>query len=378
MHPATSTTPLPGSGALARRRMSRLGTLATASAVAITALASGSTLAANGDSQVLLDVVTADAPAVVTIAVTTDSVAAATQRGFGGQSLPQVQGSGSGVIIDSDGLILTNRHVADAATSVTVTMADGRTYPGTTVGVDTLTDFAFIQIDGSGLPTAPLGDSSNLQVGQMAIAMGNPLGELPGSVTTGIVSGLDRTIGVADRSGLGGTTLRHLIQTDASINPGNSGGPLLDGDGNVIGVNTAEAGPATGIGFALPIDLAKPIIDQVRAGQPIERPWIGIAYQDINAQTASDAALPIKVGAWVRADPASGQSAVVAGSPAATAGLQDGDIITSLDGQSVDPQHQLDLLLLRHGPGHTVTLEVLRNGQTVAVDVSLGTRPDAV
>ena len=378
MHPV-DITKLPRSTAPRRdRRAPRLVGLAAASAVTITALVSGSTLGASGDSEALLDVVAADSPAVVTIDVTSGASNAMSQRGFGNRPIPQMQGTGSGVIIDPDGLILTNRHVAGDATSVTVTTADGRTYPGTTVGVDTLTDFAFVKIDATGLPAAPLGDSSNLQVGQIAIAMGDPLGELPGSVTTGIVSGLDRTISVSDSMGLGGTTLRHLIQTDAPINPGNSGGPLLDGDGMVIGIDTAEAGMASGIGFALPIDLAKPIIEQVRAGQPIERPWMGIAYQEIDAQVAADASVPVDAGAWIQAPVASGQSAVVAGSPAATAGLQDGDIITALDGQSVDAQHQLDLLLLQHAPGDILTLDVLRDGQAMTLDMTLGTRPDAV
>jgi S1-C subfamily serine protease len=329
-------------------------------------------LGANGDDEVLIDVVETTAPAVVTIQVTADAPTGMR----GGASTPQVQGSGSGVIIDASGLILTNRHVAGDAEDVIVILADGRQYDAETVGVDTLTDFAFVQIEDpdADLPVAVLGDSSDLRVGQMAVAMGNPLGELPGTVTTGIVSALDRTIQVADPSG-GGETLRHLIQTDAAINPGNSGGALVDGDGEVIGINTAASGGATGIGFALPIDLAKPIIDQVMAGEPIARPWIGIHYEEVDAQVAEDNDLAVSNGAWVHAD-ADGVQAVLANSPARDAGLKDGDIITAIDGQAVDADHPLDLLLLQHGPGDEVTLSVLRAEATVEVSLTLGTRPD--
>jgi len=384
------TTSLPGDPGRPRqlraRRLARFPGLATAAslgaatALGLSAMSGAPAFAAAGDNTVLMDVVAKDSPAVVTIVVTTGGTPLANRgnkgnNGNGGALTPQATGSGSGVIIDPSGLILTNRHVAGDATSVTVTLADGRTYPGKTVGVDTLTDFAFVKIDAKDLPTAPLGDSSTIRVGQMAVAIGNPLGEFPGTVTSGIVSGLDRTIDVADPVTQTGTTLRHLIQTDASINPGNSGGPLLDGDGKVIGIDTAEAGSATGIGFALPIDLAKPIIDQVLAGKPIERPWIGIQYTELDAQSAADNKLSVTSGAWIHADPQSGQAAVVAGSPAKKAGLKEGDIVTALDGQTVDSMHQLDLLLLLHAPGDTVTLTVLRDGATKSIDLTLGTRP---
>jgi S1-C subfamily serine protease len=281
------------------------------------------------------------------------------------------------VIIDPSGLILTNRHVAGDATSVTVILKDGSTYDGETVGVDTLTDFAFVKIDGAGLPAASLGDSSAIRVGQMAIAMGNPLGEFPGTITAGIVSGLDRDIMVADQMNQSAESLRHLIQTDAAINPGNSGGPLVDGDGSVVGINTAASGDATGIGFALPIDLAKPIIDQVLAGDPIERPYIGIRYQDLDAQISQDNELAVTLGAWVHVDTQGGEKAVLANSPAKDAGLKDGDIITLIDGQAVDQEHPLDLLLLQHAPGDKVSLTVLRGEKSITVALTLGTRPAA-
>jgi S1-C subfamily serine protease len=370
------------------------GIVSAADAPAATAPAVTSQAA--GDNTTIMDVVEKTAPAVVTINV--QSTATDSQLPFGGGNGPQgfvQQGTGSGVIIDPAGLILTNHHVVQDADKVSVVLADGRTFDGTVAGIDTYTDLAFVKIDASDLPAATLGDSAALRLGQLAIAMGDPLGEFPGSVTSGIVSGLDRSIIVADPMRGGANRLNHLIQTDAAINPGNSGGPLLDGDGKVIGIDTAQAGSAQGIGFAIPIDLAKPIITQVLAGQPIARPWIGIYYEPVDAQVAKDNDLSVSDGAWIHVDQSQqgqqgqgqqgqvqgqvqGQpipSAVVADSPAAAAGLKEGDIITAIAGQQVDQEHPLDLLLLSHAPGDKVTLTVLRDGSSTSVDVTLGTRP---
>jgi serine protease Do len=327
-------------------------------------------LAAAGDSPVIIAVAASAGPSVVTIDVT--GVANANSAG-GGQ---QFSGTGSGVIIEPDGLILTNHHVVQNAKQVTVTLTDGRHFPGTVKGIDTYTDLAFVKIDATDLPALALGDSSALQVGQLAVAIGDPLGQFPGSVTAGIVSGLDRTIDVASETGGAGSTLRHLIQTDASINPGNSGGPLLDGDGKVIGIDTAEAGSSQGIGFAIPIDEAKPIIEQVKAGKDIARPWLGIQYQELDAQIAKDQNLATNAGAWIhKPQQGSTSPAVVSGSPAEKAGLKADDIITELAGQAIDPTHPLDLVLLEHAHGDKVSLTVLRDGKTISVDVTLGTRP---
>ncbi len=338
---------------------------------------------AAGDNETIIDVVEKVAPAVVTINVTSN-VTESQAPGQNGQNGPQgfvQQGTGSGVIITADGLILTNHHVVEDADKVSVVLADGRSFDGTVAGIDTYTDLAFVKIDATDLPTAELGDSSTLRLGQLAIAMGDPLGEFPGSVTAGIVSGLDRTVVVSDQTSGGASRLTHLIQTDAAINPGNSGGPLLDGDGKVIGIDTAQAGSAEGIGFAIPIDLAKPIIEQVKAGQDIARPWIGIYYQPIDAQVAKDNDLSVTEGAWIHVsqDSQSGQTdvpdVIVADSPAAKAGLKADDIITAIDGQQIDQEHPLDLVLLTHAPGDTVTLTVLRDGSSQSIDVTLGTRP---
>ena len=299
-------------------------------------------------------------PAVVTIQVSSASSA----------------GSGSGVIVDPNGVVLTNRHVVAGATTVTVVLASGRELAGTVHGIDTLTDLAIVKVDATGLPAATIGDSNALKVGQTAVAFGNPLGEFEGSVTAGIISGLDRSVLVSDRASGSAEALRHLIQTDAAINPGNSGGPLVDSNGRVIGINTAEAGQSEGIGFAIPIDVAKPIVAQALAGQEITRPWIGINYQELDAQLAAENDLEVEAGAWIHRAPSTGTgSPVVANSPAEKAGLRDGDIVTAIDGLAVDRTHPLDTLLLAHAPGATVRLTVIRGSETLQVDVVLGTRP---
>jgi serine protease Do len=286
------------------------------------------------------------------------------------------QGAGSGVIVDPDGLILTNRHVVGDGGSLTVYLEDGRSFKGKLVGVDTLTDLALLRIRAAGLPAATLGDSSNVEVGDQAVAIGNPEGDLPGSVTAGIVSALEREILVGDAAGIEAPeSLRHLIQHDAAINPGNSGGPLLAGDGSVIGINTAMAGGSQGIGFAIPINLARPIVTQVLAGDPIQRPYIGIFFTEIDGQLAEDEGLPVTSGVLIRGDDVSGQPGVIAGGPAAKAGLKDGDILTAIDEQPIDATHQLDVALLGHEPGDIITLTVLRGDRTLQREVALGIRP---
>ena len=204
------------------------------------------------------------APAVVTILRTTGGV-------FGGS-----EGSGSGFIYDEDGFILTNRHVVDGAESLSIILNDGRQFEGTVYGIDTLTDLAIVTIEATGLPTAPIGASADLEPGQLAIAIGNPLGNYENTVTTGVVSGLGREIRATDASQTSSEQLRNLIQTDAAINPGNSGGPLVNSAGQVIGVNTAVSTDAQGIGFSIPIDVAKPIMQQAVEGEDVARPWIEI------------------------------------------------------------------------------------------------------
>ena len=200
-------------------------------------------------------------------------------------------------------------------------------------GIDTLTDLAIVTIDATDLPTAPIGNSADLEPGQLAIAIGNPLGNFENTVTTGVVSGLGRQIQASDASQTSSETLNNLIQTDAAINPGNSGGPLVNSGGQVIGVNTAVNTEAQGIGFSIPIDVAKPIMQQAVAGEELARPWIGVYYVPISPALAEAESLPVDYGALIGTE--GGQSAVFRGSPAEVAGLQEGDIITAIDGEQI-------------------------------------------
>jgi serine protease Do len=282
-------------------------------------------------------------------------------------------GIGSGVVYDPSGWILTNRHVVAGSDALTVRLKDGRELPGRIYGYDTLTDLAIVKIEASNLPTAPVGDSSKLKVGQLAIAIGSPLGTYTNTVTSGIVSAMGREIQLDN-----GNTIHDLIQTDTAINPGNSGGPLLDSGGNVIGINTAVARNAQGIGFAIPINIARPIMDQALAGQKLARPWLGIRYQAVDPQLQKDHKLAVDHGAWVTGGESStGQStpAIVANSPAEKAGIKDGDVIVRIEGIDIDSEHPLESVLVQFPPGRMVTVEVLRDGQTLKLQVTLGTRP---
>jgi len=260
----------------------------------------------------------------------------------------------------------------DGADTVTVIFSDGRELEGTVEGIDTYTDFALVKVDATDLPTVELGTSSDLRVGQLAVAIGSPLGTYTNSVTAGIISAFGRTIQVQD-----GTTIRNLIQTDAAINPGNSGGALLDSGGNVIGINTAVAQTAEGIGFAIPINIARPIMQQALAGQELVRPWIGIRYVPITRSVAAEFDLPVEAGAWVTAQDEQGRpiEPVWPDSPAANAGLRDGDIIVAVEGTAIDGDSPLDDILTQYAPGRAIALDVLRDGERITLALTLGTRP---
>ena len=333
-----------------------------------------------GGQASIVDIAKSVSPAVVTIVAegvtSTDPTTGLTGQGTA---------TGSGVIFDANGLILTNHHVvAGDPSSLTVHLKDGRDLPATVYGVDTLTDLAIVRVQASGLPTASIGDSSSIQVGQQAIAIGSPLGTFTDSVTSGIISAVGRSIPVETGQ------LTNLIQTDTAINPGNSGGPLLDPSGKVVGINTAVASQSQGIGFAIPIDIAKPLMEQASAGQPLARPWLGIRFQTIDPTVKSANGLTVDQGALIggtipqdqtgqaqtgQAQTGQTDPAIVAGSPAEAAGLQDGDVITAIDGTTLDSSHPLDLVVSGLTPGKTVTLDVIRNGQPTQNSITLGTRP---
>ena len=317
------------------------------------------------ESSATIDVAAAVSPAVVRITTGGD---VDTSTGI----IPET-GVGSGVIYDGAGWILTNRHVVEGSNSLAVELNDGRVLDGTVYGIDTLTDLAIVKVEGNGLPTASLGDSSALKVGQLVIAIGSPLGTYSNSVTSGIVSAKGRTI-TAD----GNDNLNNLIQTDAAINPGNSGGPLLDAGGNVVGINTAIAADSNGIGFAIPIDIARPIMEQAVAGEKLARPYMGVVYRALDLQYAEANDLPVSDGAVLI--PGNGPDgptpAVVRDSPAEAAGLREGDIIVKVNTQPIDGDHPLDATLSEFAPGDTISVEVLREGQTQTVSLTLATRPD--
>ncbi|HEY3164911.1 MAG TPA: trypsin-like peptidase domain-containing protein [Candidatus Limnocylindrales bacterium] len=317
------------------------------------------------ESSAIIDVAAKAGPSVVRIFTTGIDPNSATQE--------EQEGVGSGIIFDANGWILTNRHVVAGTTDLTAQLKDGTKYPATVYGIDTLTDLAIIKIDAHGLAAATVGDSDGLKVGELVIAIGSPLGTFDNSVTSGIVSALGRDITTQ------GGRIRNLIQTDAAINHGNSGGPLLDATGAVIGVNTAIAENSTGIGFSIPIAIARPIMRQALAGQPLARPYIGIQYVSINPEIVKHLSLPVTAGAYVNVldangDP-TGENPVRAGSPAAAAGVEAADIVTAINGQAVDATHPLDAILTQFAPGDKVTLDILRGKDHTQLTVTLGTRP---
>jgi S1-C subfamily serine protease len=287
------------------------------------------------------------------------------------------EGVGSGVIYDSDGWIVTNRHVVCDADTLAVQLADGQHYEGTVYGLDTLTDLAIVRVEAQDLPAVDMGNSDTLKVGQHAIAIGSPLGTFTNSVTTGVVSAMGRRIDVADACSASRQleSLRDLIQTDAAINPGNSGGALVDVDGTLIGINTAIAGDAQGIGFAIPVNLARPIMQQALEGELLSRPWMGIWYTALTPLDRDQRGLLLGYGALIEPPDGHGGNPVIEDSPADVAGLRQGDIITHVDGIKVDGEDPLDEILTQYRPNETVDLRVLRGEEVLDLEMELGTRP---
>ncbi|MFN6568467.1 serine protease [Nostoc minutum NIES-26] len=292
-------------------------------------------------------------------------------RRFFGDSLPQqlpseqLRGLGSGFIIDKSGLILTNAHVVDKADKVTVRLKDGRTFEGKVQGIDEVTDLAVVKINaGNDLPVASLGSSNNVQVGDWAIAVGNPLG-FDNTVTLGIVSTLKRSsaqVGISDKR-------LDFIQTDAAINPGNSGGPLLNERGEVIGINTAIRPDAMGIGFAIPIDKAKAIASQLQRTGKVAHPYLGVQMVTLTPQLAkqnntdpnSSIEIPEVNGVLVMR--------VIPNSPAATAGIRRGDVIVQIDGTAIATAEQLQNIVEDSRLGQVLQVKVRRGNQTQQLSV---------
>lgn len=306
-----------------------------------------------------------------------------TESFFGFSQSFEQQGAGTGIILTDDGLIVTNRHVVPAGTTkVSVTLADGTEYDNVTVvgrtgSADTL-DIAFLKISdlkGKTLKPASLGDSSKMQVGDPVIAIGNALGQFQNTVTSGIISGYGRSL-QASGGNDGSENLENLFQTDAAINAGNSGGPLVNFDGEVIAINTAKAsGDAQGIGFAIPINDVRGLIDSVKKTGKLERPFLGVVYIPLTNDTAKLYSLSVTRGAYIAPAAVVGTDSVVDGGPADRAGLKEGDIITKINDVSVDQQNSLSAIINKYAVGTKVTLEVIRGDKTLTMPVTLGAAP---
>jgi serine protease Do len=283
------------------------------------------------------------------------------------------EGAGTGVIISKDGYILTNNHVIDGATQVTVVSAEGTTYDDVKViGRDPLNDIAFLKVGNvSDLPAAQLGDSKSIRIGQNVVAIGNALGQYQNTVTSGIISGTGRSVlATTDGTASGDAeSLADLIQTDAAINSGNSGGPLVNMAGQIIGINTAIASDANSVGFVIPISSTKGVIEGVLKSGKVSRAYLGVRYVSITADVAKKYGLSVKQGAYIIAE-GSG-AAVVSGGPADKAGIKDKDIITEVNGVEVGAKGSVATLIGEYKPGDTVELTVLRDGKTVNLKVTL-------
>jgi S1-C subfamily serine protease len=311
------------------------------------------------------ELVDAVSPAVVTV------INEQTFEGFGEGNV-QPAGSGTGFIMSEEGYIVTNHHVIDGAASIRVILLDGTDIQAELIGSDAVTDLAVIRIDPEAVPAVvELGDSSELMVGEPVIAIGSALGEYTNTVTSGIVSGLGRTLRASD-----GVSLENMIQHDAAINPGNSGGPLFNTAGQVVGVNTAVVRrdftgiTAEGLGFAIPSSTVVEIAGRLIEDGFVERAYLGVSYQMITPRFATVQGLSVQQGAYV--------AQVVPGGPSDQAGIVAGDIIKSIDGIEIDRNTSFQTLLFAFQPGDTVTVEIIRGeaSDVLTVEVTLGTRPD--
>jgi serine protease Do len=268
-------------------------------------------------------------------------------------------GGGTGVLVSADGYIVTNRHVVsdDDAVYLIVTN-DGAELPARVVAEDSFLDIAVLDVEGEGYPVAALGDSDRIRIGQTVIAIGNTLSEYRNTVTKGVVSGINRRVTAGDEFGAG-EVLEHAIQTDAAINPGNSGGPLINLLGEVVGINTAVSFEGQSVGFAIPINDVKKIVEDVEQYGRIVRPWLGVRY------------LPLEEGALLVAGDRPDETAVAPGSPAKTAGLREGDIIVSVDGEPLGLDNTLGSVIGQFEPGQTIELKVLRREELMTLQATL-------
>jgi len=315
------------------------------------------------ESSAIIDAVKKVTPAVVSITTT------ATAQDFFGRTVQQ-EGGGTGFIITNDGLILTNKHVAEAGTDLTVLTSDERTFKAKVAAIDPTNDLAILKIDASGLPVVDLGDSNNLQIGQWVVAIGNALGQLQNTVTQGVISARERQITAGGSSSSQEEQLNNLLQTDAAINPGNSGGPLVNLAGQVVGINTAVASNSQNIGFAIPINQAKSAIDSYKSSGKIIKPYLGVRYTIVTKDVEQSLNLSVDYGALVGAG--RGQDAVVSGSPAQKAGIKSGDILLEINGERIDENHTLGALISQYKPADEIEVKILRDGKESTIKIKLG------
>lgn len=340
-------------------------------------------------SQLISQIAKTVGPSVVSVNVAISSSANDSSGLFGLVEPPQqAQAAGTGIIISKTGLIITNRHVVpQGTTTVSVTLSDGTELKdvsviGRTNDNDSL-DVAFLKVNdtkGHTLKPASLGNSSNVQVGDNVVAIGNALGQFQNTVTSGIISGYGRSIQAGDSSGNSASSenLDNLFQTDTAINEGNSGGPLVNLNGQVIGINTAVAGGnAQNIGFAIPINDVHGLINQVQATGKFARPYLGIRYTPLSSDVAQEFKLKVSSGAFIVPSQDKINSSVLSDGPADKAGLQEGDIITRVNNTKIDQTHSITSLLGAYRPGDKVKLTILRGEQTLHIDVTLGSLPAA-
>jgi len=280
---------------------------------------------------------------------------------FGEQEEGIQRGSGSGMVLSADGAILTNNHVVENASRIEVTLQDGRRFPARVVGVDAATDLAVLRIEAKGLPAIHFADSDKSEVGQWVVAIGSPFG-LDYTVTAGVLS-------AKGRGGLGANEIEDYLQTDASINPGNSGGPLVNLHGEVLGINTMIIGRASGIGFAIPSNLARRVATELLEKGDVKRAWIGVSYQELTPELASSFGVDRTRGALV--------NDIVQGGPAEQAGLKPGDIILDVGGREVREGRDLLRAVVQHPVGAKVIVTVLREGHSQKLTLVTAERPDA-
>ena len=322
----------------------------------------GSTVA-TAEEELISKVADRVSPSVVSIVTSTST------NSF--YRMAQQQGAGTGIIISKDGYIMTNNHVVQDAQDVSVVLSDGTEYDDVTVvGSDPLNDIAFVKVDGvDNLPTAELGDSSKVRIGQRVVAIGNALGQFQNTVTSGIVSATGRPLVASSSNGEDSESLTDLIQTDAAINSGNSGGPLVDLSGRVIGINTAVAADANGIGFAIPINATLGVLKGVLENGKVSKAYLGVRYVDVTPAIAASEKLSVKRGAYVLSG--EGNDSVEQGSPADKAGVRSEDIITKVNDSVVGQNGNMSSIIGQYRPGDTVTLTVQRGDREIKLEVTL-------